>query len=375
MATMMLRECSSFSNLPKLLRSSQIRLVKFSTDSGDPPEGEKDLIGSKTKNQKSSLASALRSSEKSGHSRRARPSLGKLLKRDLTGKIKNTEENLDILGMDRDEVLKATKEVSSLTKGVSRKARTQSDLLLKLKSISEEAKAAKTENEVVGEEPSTSSSVSATSLVSDMKLEKSEAPATIRYQQQKEKSLSADEIEFLEKRAAKRRSKMGINLDERSKDIDIFAAPPLGVFTSPFESSVVADNLLLTWRACAQRELKLKSIPAPRNALEEMIEWTEDGKLWKFPIDNEQDLDYSHEPFHEHVFLENLLDPWCPKFGPVRHFMDLVCVGLSKNPYVTAEFKRDTITWFKDYFEQPKVKDILTHQGSWHEQTEETAKI
>jgi hypothetical protein len=36
------------------------------------------------------------------------------------------------------------------------------------------------------------------------------------------------------------------------------------------------------------RELRLLSTPAPRNALEEMILWTEQGKLWHFPVDNEQ---------------------------------------------------------------------------------------
>ena len=36
------------------------------------------------------------------------------------------------------------------------------------------------------------------------------------------------------------------------------------------------------------RELSLLSTKPPRNALEEFILWTEQGKLWKFPIDNEQ---------------------------------------------------------------------------------------
>jgi len=49
--------------------------------------------------------------------------------------------------------------------------------------------------------------------------------------------------------------------------------------------------------------------------------------------------------FHEHVFLERHLSPWCPKAGPIRHFMELVCVGLSKNPHITAQRKRDVIQW------------------------------
>ena len=62
------------------------------------------------------------------------------------------------------------------------------------------------------------------------------------------------------------------------------------------------------WRSCAERELRILSTPSPRleslhriscrqnrsrqvtfrNALEEMILWTKQGKLWQFPVDNEQ---------------------------------------------------------------------------------------
>lgn len=37
--------------------------------------------------------------------------------------------------------------------------------------------------------------------------------------------------------------------------------------------------------------------------------------------------------------------------------MDLVCVGLSKNPYLTVQQKREHIEWYKNYFEEKK--DIL----------------
>lgn len=63
-------------------------------------------------------------------------------------------------------------------------------------------------------------------------------------------------------------------------------------------------------------------------------------------------------PFTDHVFLEDYLDPWCPRKGPLRHFMHLVCVGLSKNPYLTVEQKREHIQWYKDYFEEKK--DVLS---------------
>ena len=53
--------------------------------------------------------------------------------------------------------------------------------------------------------------------------------------------------------------------------------------------------------------------------------------------------------FHEHVFLNHHLKVF-PKRGPVRHFMELVIAGLSKNPYITAKQKLDHIQWYQDYF-------------------------
>lgn len=93
-----------------------------------------------------------------------------------------------------------------------------------------------------------------------------------------------------------------------------------------------------------------------------MIMWTDQGKLWKFPIDNEQGMDEEMAvDFSEHVLLEMYLD-WCPTSGPVRHFMELVCVGLSKNHFLTAKEKKDHIFWYRDYFEEKKdlLGDLMT---------------
>ena len=38
--------------------------------------------------------------------------------------------------------------------------------------------------------------------------------------------------------------------------------------------------------------------------------------------------------------------------GPVRHFMELVVTGLSKNPHYTAAEKRQCVEWYKDYFSE-----------------------
>ena len=67
------------------------------------------------------------------------------------------------------------------------------------------------------------------------------------------------------------------------------------------------------------------------------------------------------------------MEPWCPKAGPVRHFMEVVCLGLSKNPFVTSQKKIETILWFKDYFERPDNNEILVHSGLWEESSEEVS--
>lgn len=56
--------------------------------------------------------------------------------------------------------------------------------------------------------------------------------------------------------------------------------------------------------------------------------------------------------FHEHIFLEKHLEDGFPRRGPVRHFMELVVAGLSRNPYLTVQQKTEHISWFRDYFRQ-----------------------
>ncbi|XP_017772384.1 PREDICTED: 28S ribosomal protein S31, mitochondrial [Nicrophorus vespilloides] len=135
-----------------------------------------------------------------------------------------------------------------------------------------------------------------------------------------------------------------------SEPIDLFGEEPLGIFTSPLETYQEKENSM--WTTLEDRELRLAVTQPPSNYFQEMILWTEQGKLWKFPIDNEQGMEEENNVyFADHVFMERHLEPWCPHKGPVRHFMELVCVGLSKNPYMTVKEKTDHIEWYKNYFE------------------------
>jgi small subunit ribosomal protein S31 len=89
----------------------------------------------------------------------------------------------------------------------------------------------------------------------------------------------------------------------------------------------------------------------PLNAFEEAISLTEAGVLWHFPIDNEARItneDYNM-PFYEHVLLDHYLDEF-PQVELIQNFMRLVITGLSKNAFMTAKEKQETIYWYKNYF-------------------------
>lgn len=62
-------------------------------------------------------------------------------------------------------------------------------------------------------------------------------------------------------------------------------------------------------------------------------------------------------PFTDHIFLEEYIESWCPQKGAVHNFMELVCIGLSKNPYLSVQQKREHLDWYRDYFEEKH--DIL----------------
>lgn len=68
--------------------------------------------------------------------------------------------------------------------------------------------------------------------------------------------------------------------------------------------------------------------------------------------------------FHEHVFLEKQIQDF-PQRGPIRHFMELVLVGLSKNPFLPVKQKHEHIDWFRQYFKdkQSILEDALGKDG------------
>ena len=89
----------------------------------------------------------------------------------------------------------------------------------------------------------------------------------------------------------------------------------------------------------------------PLNGFEESIKLTEEGKLWNFPIDNEQGIESEDikMPFYEHVLLDHYLDEF-PDITEVQNFMKLILHGLSDNPFLSVKEKVETINWYKSFF-------------------------
>ncbi|XP_038163102.1 28S ribosomal protein S31, mitochondrial [Cyprinodon tularosa] len=145
------------------------------------------------------------------------------------------------------------------------------------------------------------------------------------------------------------------------KSRNVFPTKRLNIF-SPTTDQQGGESALAKptlWDMDFANELSLSANQMPRNGFEEMIQWTKEGKLWQYPINNEIGLeDEASVPFHEHVFLEKHLEEGFPRQGPVRHFMELVVAGLSRNPYLTVQQKKEHISWFRDYFHQKK--DVLS---------------
>ncbi|XP_011451715.3 protein FAM184A [Magallana gigas] len=134
------------------------------------------------------------------------------------------------------------------------------------------------------------------------------------------------------------------------------------------------DNLY--YQLLRERKENLLTNRIPYNGYEEMIKLTNEGKMWHYPIDNEQGMDEEKAvSFAEHVFFDDMLEDF-PKSGPIRNYMEQVTVGLSQNPHLTVEEKREHVAWYKNYFqgkaetlkdffgETGELKDFLSKENS-----------
>ncbi|KAM9192706.1 small ribosomal subunit protein mS31 [Dugong dugon] len=190
--------------------------------------------------------------------------------------------------------------------------------------------------------------VSFSNIISDMKVAKS---ATARVSTRPEHQIQFDE------------GSDNYSEHQRSADLrkslrkNIFKGKRLNIFDIKAAEEVPETEISPSiWDVEFAKQLATVSQQPFQNGFEEMIQWTKEGKLWEFPVNNEAGFDDDGSEFHEHVFLDNYLEDF-PKQGPVRHFMELVTCGLSKNPYLSVKQKIEHIEWFRNYFNEKK--DIL----------------
>lgn len=132
----------------------------------------------------------------------------------------------------------------------------------------------------------------------------------------------------------------------------MYSGKRLNIFTPPSATEETLETVTppTLWDLELALEIAATGQQPPRNGFEEMIQWTKEGKLWEFPINNEAGLEDDAE-FHEHIFFDKYLADF-PKAGPIRHFMELVTCGLSKNPYLSVKEKVEHIDWFRNYFKE-----------------------
>lgn len=242
------------------------------------------------------------------------------------------------------KIIAAVKEVAASVVGDVKQ--TESELLAKLLNSTKP-------------EHTSEAQASLSDIVRGMKIDRTEKPEAVSRAQQVRELLGAAEqnpqVQKSRRPPPRLRKRELSDVQVPVVPIDLFGADPLGIFTrdGAITSTVTNDcpKTLSTWDMLLQRDLRLAVTHPPSNYFQQMIQWTDQGKLWRFPIDNEQGMDEEHSIyFTEHVFLEQHLEPWCPPRGPVRQFMQLVCVGMSKNPYMSASTKRGHIAWYREYF-------------------------
>jgi len=151
----------------------------------------------------------------------------------------------------------------------------------------------------------------------------------------------------------------------------LYDGPALDVFTDNFIASrqLQVQETRTLFDILEQEQIDQYVNFPPENAFEEMAEWTREGKLWKYPIDNEQDLGAEADVgFDEHVFLARHLHGF-PSLIPVKHFMELVVTGLSMNSYMTVDTKIGHIDWYRNYFQEKKaILDEYQNQAEQQKQ-------
>ncbi|KAK0419602.1 hypothetical protein QR680_014229 [Steinernema hermaphroditum] len=154
----------------------------------------------------------------------------------------------------------------------------------------------------------------------------------------------------------KPRTATRVEVKESAPNVFVDDVRALGIF--PENGEGLKESRLAFWQKWDAEWVQIyNQSMGPNNGIEEQIEWTKKGKLWPYPINNEYMLGEEERiGFQDHIFLERFVaQSNLPKSGPIAHFMELVSVGLSKNPHMTAKKKLEHIRWFINYFNEQKA--------------------
>ncbi|XP_067648421.1 small ribosomal subunit protein mS31 [Eurosta solidaginis] len=265
------------------------------------------------------------------------------------------------------DIFVAAKRVADLATGGEQKQLVESELLAKLLGHNQEGSVKSTSTDDTQTKPTNDLSLS--ELIVGMKIDRTQHPKEQTRGEFVRRSIASKSKQQQEYQQYQRQPREASKERKREAatytgSVNLYGSEPLGIFKNPGELRDMPD-MLTTWAHLQENELKLLVTHPPANYFEKIALWTEQGKVWHFPIDNEQDLSIEVDvDFSEHIFLEQHLEGWCPERGPIRHYMELVCVGLSKNPYVTAKEKKEHILWYRDYFESKKdiLKDLISQE-------------
>ena len=93
--------------------------------------------------------------------------------------------------------------------------------------------------------------------------------------------------------------------DQIIDKINLFTGEGIGIFDKDMKESKDSPKMYI-WDRLEADELQYVIAQPPKNAIEEMIQWTEEGKLWRYPINNEQGMDGTDIPSIFIDFIEIL---------------------------------------------------------------------
>ncbi|KAJ8924971.1 hypothetical protein NQ315_001136 [Exocentrus adspersus] len=246
----------------------------------------------------------------------------------LQGKV--NKEGVKVESIEK-QMVNAVKEVAQDIGGDVKQ--TESELLSKLLSPSDSA---------------APTSTNLNEIVKGLKIDRESKPAEqsradqVRNILQKVRTQSAGRVQDREwpRRITRHKQKPEMVVQK----IDLFGGEALGIFTNKELKDSVESQ---TWESLYQRDLRLAVTHPPANYFQQMILWTQQGKIWKARRGEEGGLHRTH------IFR--------------RAFRALVPSERTAKAF-HGKLKKEHIEWYKNYFEEKR--NLLQEVGAFPAQKE-----